>query len=176
MVSLLNVKKDLQKKSYKVTPNVNHELFIKKYEASIGWSPRWRDLDILTQKMNCYSYMNYVECRETSLLLKKKNQIKFMKWIGYKINNISKFCIRFLNFLIWDRIGLIIQTAKIRRIYLNLSKFSEEPLKTMETIKSIIDLCDIYPVPCSINRKMFFKRILRKKMCLDLRSYTRTKR
>merc|ERR1712196_93325 len=95
--------------------------------------------------------MNYVECRESSLLLTKEKQVKFMNWINYKLNHVSKFCVRFLNFLTWDRIGLVIQTARIRRIHFNISRFSAKPLKALEIIKSIIDLYDVYPAPqCTI--------------------------
>ena len=73
----------------------------------IGWNKRIKDLDLFTTKLpDAKQYFKYSKCRESTLTVPRK---KFYKWLNIK--PYSKSLTQFVGFLLWDRIGYIIQIS-----------------------------------------------------------------
>jgi len=151
--------------------HINHQISIflnNSHIGDIGWSKRIIDCELWTEddKMDAHMYTRFTRCRRAMF---SKNRKKISQYLGLDLIKNKKAlpprCFEFLRFVMYDRIGCLVQICRLLRQQQSLSLIQSSVLEkyiTYQEIGEASELLDTHlPIFANVEKEIA-KRIQEK--------------
>jgi hypothetical protein len=144
-----NPQSESEKETILLLRHINHQIPItlnNSHIGDIGWSKRIIDWELWTEddKMDAHMYNRFTNCRRAMF---SKNRKKMAQYLGLDLIKEKKAlpprCFEFLRFVMYDRIGCLVQICRLIRQQQSPSLIKSSILEEYITYQEIVEASEL---------------------------------